>query len=94
MKIYFGQADYADGDLFEHSDGNFFYQLDYLGSEGYPEDFMLTDTCGRGMPLPVNSIDALIEGLLIIKSAYQAYEHAEHILANITNDYTIIALKD
>jgi len=68
----------SDG-LFEYK-GEFFYNSVEFGSNpGGTEDFTISDTCGRSIPLSVDIIDVLIGTLVDIRCTLHTLEKADEI---------------
>lgn len=75
MKYYFGLVPAEDVDmfgdegLFEHEGQYYYTQLEFGSNPGGMEDFMLSDCCGRSIPISVEHIDALAKCLVAISNA-------------------------
>lgn len=83
MEIYFGKVP-SDSNLSKESyftgqDGTSFYYSLALTQDS---DFMLRDTCGRYMPVDIDSIHDLIQALCALK------EYTEDV------DQALVALKE
>lgn len=94
MKYLFAQVQPQDVDMFGRdelfeADGEYFYNQVEIGTNpGGMEDFTISDTCNRSVPLSVDSIDALIEVLQEIKASIQTIQDGEAMLqAMFNNEY-------
>lgn len=94
MKYLFAQVQPQDVDMFGRdelfeADGEYFYNQVEIGTNpGGLEDFTISDTCNRSVPLSVDSIDALIEVLQEIKASIQTIQDGEAMLqAMFNNEY-------
>lgn len=94
MKYLFAQVQPQDVDMFGRdelfeADGEYFYNQVEIGTNpGGLEDFTISDTCNRSIPLSVDSIDALIEVLQEIKASIQTIQDGEAMLqAMFNNEY-------
>lgn len=94
MKYLFAQVQPQDVDMFGRdelfeADGEYFYNQVEIGTNpGGMEDFTISDTCNRSIPLSVDSIDALIEVLQEIKASIQTIQDGEAMLqAMFNNEY-------
>lgn len=72
MKIYFSQANeddlsFGEDGMFRHR-GNYYYNGIEIGTNaGGMDEFTIFDGCDRMVPLSVDSLDELIEGLQRLK---------------------------
>jgi hypothetical protein len=86
MKYLFAQVQPQDVDMFGRdslfeADGEFFYNQVEIGTNpGGMEDFTISDTCGRSVPLSTDSIDALIEVLQDIKESLEIIQNGDAML--------------
>ena len=94
MKYLFAQVQPQDVDMFGRdglfeADGEYFYNQVEIGTNpGGMEDFTISDTCNRSVPLSVDSIDALIEVLQEIKASIETIQNGEAMLqAMFNNEY-------
>lgn len=85
MKYFIGKVPAEDlevfgtGDLFEH-EGNYYYNSVEFGSNpGGTDDFVISDTCGRSIPLSTDLINALIGTLVDIRCTMHAIEGAQEL---------------
>jgi hypothetical protein len=83
MKYLFAHVPHQDiemfgtDSLFEFEGDYFFNQLEIGTNPGGMEDFTISDTCGRSIPLSVDSIDVLIEVLQDVKASLQTIQDGE-----------------
>lgn len=94
MKYLFAQVPHQDVDMFGRddlfeADGEYFFnQIEFGTGPGGLEDFTISDTCSRSVPLSVDSLDSLIEVLQEIKASVQTIQDGEAMLqAMFNNDY-------
>lgn len=85
MKYFIGKVPAEDlevfgtGDLFEH-EGEYFYNVVEFGSNpGGLEDFVISDTCGRSIPVSTDMIDALIGTLVDIQCKLHLLNKADEL---------------
>lgn len=97
MKYYFGKVPQRDvemfgtDELFQH-DGEYFYNQVEIGSNpGGREDFVISDTCGRSIPVSTDMIPGLARVLLDIKLMLGTIEEAEALEADLADsEVTVI----
>lgn len=69
MKYFIGQMPQADVDMFGPEDafeheGDYYYNMVEFGSNpGGMDDFVITDSVGRSIPLSIDHLDVLIQCL-------------------------------
>lgn len=86
MKYLFAQVPRQDVDMFGNdslfeADGDYYFNQVEIGTNpGGMEDFTISDTCGRSIPLCVDSIDSLIELLQDIKDTLETIEMGQNAL--------------
>lgn len=74
MRVYFGEVDHGDVEqfgidgLFEHDGEYYGYCVEYGSNPGGFEDIMLSDACGRRVPVSTEHIDQLITVLQELKN--------------------------
>ena len=96
MKYYFGQVPqrdvvaFGDDGLFEH-EGNYYYnQLEIGSNPGGREDFVISDTCGRSIPISTDMISELARVFLDIKCMLATIEEAEALEADMSDDEVVV----
>ena len=95
MKYLFALVPHQDVDMFGkddlfEADGDYYFNQVEIGTNpGGMEDFTISDTCGRSIPLSVDSIDALIELLMDVKDNLETIEAGQMMLqAMYSNEFT------
>lgn len=89
MKYLFALVPHQDVDMFGkedlfEADGDYYFNQVEIGTNpGGMEDFTISDTCGRSIPLCVDSIDALIELLMDIKDTLEVIENGQVALQSM-----------
>ena len=94
MKINFNQVPHADVDAFgddnllgPDASGNFYYnQIEYGTNPGGMEDFVISDTCGRSIPVSTEAIPDLIRTLQHIYGLYNLTKATEIIIDFMESD--------
>jgi len=92
MKYYFGRVPPRDVDTFGNdglfeNDGEFYYNSLEIGTNpGGMEDFMLSDSVGRQVPISVDHIEALITALTDIQETLEVIEAGAQALESIYED--------
>lgn len=85
MKYYFGKVPAADvenfGDegLFEYEDNYYYNCVEFGTNPGGVEDFVISDTCGRSIPISTEMIPGLSRVLLDIRMAMNTFQEAEEL---------------
>ena len=92
MKYYIGEVPseelnmFGDGDLYK-VDGRYFYYTIEIGTgPGHIEDFTITDTCGRSIPLPTSMIDDFMNVLERINFTLFKVKVGEDALNSLESD--------
>lgn len=95
MQYYFGKVPakdveaFGEDGLFEY-EGSYYYNRIEVGSNpGGIEDFVISDTCGRSIPLSTDMIGSLSRVLLDIKMTLIQLEEAQTIQEDL-NDADVI----
>ena len=95
MKYLFALVPHQDVDMFGkddlfEADGDYYFNQVEIGTNpGGMEDFTISDTCGRSIPLSTDSIDALIELLMDIKDTLEVIETGQTALQSMySNEFT------
>lgn len=76
MKYYFGQVDsddadnYGDDGLFEYGGDQYYNQIEFNGED----DFVLTDSVGRSIPMSTNHLALLIQVLQNMQESVDTIE--------------------
>jgi hypothetical protein len=85
MKYYFGQVPsedvqmFGEDDLFEYNGDYYYNQLEVGTTPGGMEDFTITDTVGRSVPLSTDHLDTLIQVLQDIQENIEAIKNGKRI---------------
>lgn len=96
MKYYFGKVPaqdvemFGEDGLFEHEGEYFYNQLEIGSNPGGTEDFIISDTAGRSIPIATDMIPELARVLLDIKLMMGAIAEAEHLQDDLANDEIIV----
>ncbi len=96
MKYYFGKVPaqdvnaFGDEGLFEHEGAYFYNQLEIGSNPGGAEDFVISDTAGRSIPIATDMIPELARVLLDIKLMMGTIAEAEHLQDDLANDEIIV----
>jgi hypothetical protein len=79
MKYYFGQVDsddvdnYGDEGLFEYAGDQYYSSVEFNGED----DFVISDSVGRSIPMSVNHIGLLIQVLEGIRDSIETIENGK-----------------
>jgi hypothetical protein len=99
MKYYFGKVPaqdvntFGDDGLFEH-DGTYYYnQLEIGSNPGGYEDFVISDTCGRSIPISTDMIPGLARVLLDIKLMMGTIEEADALVADLADKEVVVVFE-
>lgn len=83
MQVLFGRVDsdtvntFGSDDLHHNGhDEYFYYGIQYPAQLGGYDECVIHDTCGREIPVDVESLDSLIEALIYVRD-YAAMVHNE-----------------
>ena len=96
MKYYFGKVPqqdvntFGDEGLFEHEGQYFYNQLEIGSNPGGSEDFVISDTCGRSIPVSTDMIPELARVLLDIKLMMNTIDEAEALQEDLANADIIV----
>lgn len=96
MKYYFGKVPaqdvtaFGDEGLFEHEGEYFYNQLEIGSNPGGTEDFVISDTCGRSIPLATEMIPELARVLLDIKLMMGTISEAEALQEDLADSEIIV----
>lgn len=96
MKYYFGKVPQQDAEMFGtdelfENEGSFYYnQLEIGSNPGGIEDFVISDTCGRSIPLATDMIPELARVLLDIKLMMGTIQEAEALQEDLTDSNIIV----
>lgn len=96
MKYYFGKVPaqdvemFGEDGLFEHEGEYFYNQLEIGSNPGGTEDFIISDTAGRSIPIATDMIPELARVLLDIKLMMGTIAEAEHLQDDLANDEIIV----
>lgn len=99
MKYYFGNVPAEDveafgaEDLFEH-EGSYYYNCVEFGTNpGGVEDFMISDTCGRSIPISTEMIPGLSRVLLDIRMAMNTFQEAEELEQDVYDPEVVVVFE-
>jgi hypothetical protein len=99
MKYYFGKVPAEDVELFgsdtlfEH-EGEFYYNQIEIGSNpGGLDDFVISDTCGRSLPVSTDMIGGLARVLLDIKLMLGTLKEAEALQEDLADSDTVVVFE-
>lgn len=76
MKYYFGQVDsdavdnYGDEGLFKYAGDQYYNSIEFTGED----DFVITDSVGRSIPMSINHVGLLIEVLQNMQESVDTIE--------------------
>jgi hypothetical protein len=79
MKYYFGQVDsddvdnYGDEGLFEYAGDQYYNSIEFTGED----DFVITDSVGRSIPMSINHVGLLIEVLQNMQETMETIENGK-----------------
>lgn len=96
MKYYFGKVPaqdvkmFGDEGLFEHEGQYFYNQLEIGSNPGGTEDFVISDTCGRAIPISTDMIPELARVLLDIKLMMNTIQEAEHLQEDLASGEIVV----
>lgn len=96
MKYYFGKVPAQDVEMFGcdelfENEGEYFYnQLEIGSNPGGIEDFVISDTCGRSIPLATEMIPELARVLLDIKLMMGTIEEADALQEDLADSNVIV----
>lgn len=96
MKYYFGKVSHQDvtafgtDGLFEHEGEYFYNQLEIGSNPGGIEDYVISDTCGRSIPLAAEQIPQLARVLLDIKLMLNTINEAEALQDDLANSNIVV----
>lgn len=90
MKYYFGQIPAGDADMFGDElfvdAGDAYYGMVEFGTNpGGIDDFVISDTAGRSIPLSIDHIDTIIQVLEDIKNTLDQVQTGKDALVAIYN---------
>jgi hypothetical protein len=79
---------FGDDELFGPDEGgNFYYnQVEYATNPGGLDDFVVRDTCGRSIPLPITAVPDLMRVLPHLYTLYMSTKAAETITEFMESD--------
>lgn len=96
MKYYFGKVPaqdvemFGEDGLFEHEGEYFYNQLEIGSNPGGTEDFLISDTAGRSIPIATDMIPELARVLLDIKLMLGTIAEADALQEDLANDEIIV----
>lgn len=96
MKYYFGKVPAQDVEMFGRdelfeNEGEYFYnQLEIGSNPGGLEDFVISDTCGRSIPIATDMIPELARVLLDIKLMMGTIQEAEALQEDLADSEVIV----
>lgn len=96
MKYYFGKVSQQDvhafgtDNLFEHEGEYFYNQLEIGSNPGGIEDFVISDTCGRSIPLATEQIPQLVRVLVDISLTMNSLTEAEALQDDLANSNIVV----
>ena len=80
MKYFIGQVASEDLDmhgtdgLFEYAGDCYYNMVEFGTNPGGAEDFVISDTCGRAVPISIEQLSVLIQTLQDIQETLEAIE--------------------
>lgn len=95
MKYFIGKVPEQDlevfgtSDLFEHEGSYFYNKIEFGSNPGGVEDFVISDTCGRSIPLSTEQIDVLIGALVDMRCKLHALEAAEELQDCLSDPFCV-----
>jgi hypothetical protein len=98
MKYYFGKVPTQDvnafgtDNLFEYEGEYFYNQIEIGSNPGGIEDYVISDTCGRSIPLSTEQIPQLARVLLDIKLMMGTLVEAEALQEDLANADLVVTL--
>lgn len=99
MKYYFGKVPtqdvemFGDEGLFEH-EGSYYYNTIEIGTNpGGADDFMISDTAGRSIPISTDLIGGMARVLLDIKLMLAEIENGKNLEADLYDSETVVAFE-
>lgn len=96
MKYYFGKVPkqdvitFGDDGLFEHEGSYYYNQLEIGSNPGGIEDFVISDTCGRSIPVSTDMISDLARIFIDIKAMLSTIEEGEMLQADLSDDEVVV----
>lgn len=93
MKYYFGKVEdrYLDSDdYFQHDGASYYYQVEFGTNSGGLDDFTITDTCGRSIPISTTAIKALLKVLGDLSLATSLLERAQILEQGLTTEKNFV----
>ena len=96
MKYYFGKVPkqdvitFGDDGLFEHEGTYYYNQLEIGSNPGGREDFVISDTCNRSIPISTDMIPELARVLLDIKLMISTIEEGEALEADLADEEVVV----
>jgi len=92
MKYFIGQVPATDvinfgtEDLFEYNDDYYYNTIEFGTNSGGMEDFVISDTVGRSVPISIEHINVLIEALQDIQESLEAIQAGKNAEEFINSD--------
>jgi len=99
MKYYFGKVSERDvemfgsDDLFEHDGAYYYNQIEIGSNPGGTEDFMISDTCGRSIPISTDMISSLGRVLLDIKMMLVQIQEAQALQDDLDDADVVVVFE-
>jgi hypothetical protein len=96
MKYYFGKVPQQDVEtfgnegLYEHEGQYYYNQLEIGSNPGGWEDFVISDTCGRSIPVSTEQIPELARVLLDIKLMMNTIQEAEALQSDLADNSVVV----
>ena len=87
MKIFFGKASqqelkvHGTEDLFQHKDEYFYNVVEYGPNMDGMDDFVITDSGGRSVPICTEHISSLITALMVVNLHIHKVEEIKELYA-------------
>ena len=100
MQYYFGKINasempyYEDGTYFTYNGNHYNNKIEFGSNPGGLEEFVISDSIGRSVPLCVENIDSIIEILSDIKTLLWGITIGDVINRSVTNAATEHAVED
>ena len=96
MKYYFGKVPaqdvemFGEDGLFEHEGEYFYNQLEIGSNPGGAEDFVISDTAGRSIPIATDMIPELARVMLDIKLMMNTLAEADALVEDLANNDLVV----
>ena len=99
MKYYFGKVPnqdvemFGEADLFEHDGSYYYYEVEIGSNYGGLDDFTITDTAGRSIPISTEMIGGLSRVMLDIKLMLATISEAEALQEDLADEEVVVVFE-